>query len=471
MFEGINFRNKIIPVLFVLILIVMVFISVYISKSKEEIRSKATSTTATLFILPSNETFNIGDVKSFDLKLQFTGGSAAEKVDYIITEVQFPKQYLALPADKYVEATFSGQTNLDRIFQIDGPNEANFNGKILIEVGSARPGTGPSTNQVYTLARFYMKGIAQTPSTQTISLGYTMVVNNGSVEIPVTKQSATFTVASGAASTPSPSSVSTIIPTLTPSPSSVSTVIPTLQSSVTPSVTLPAPTATVTPSPSLTISPQPTPTSGPTPTISANTVYVRFGVKLFGTSSNPDIKAKLIVVDPEILQSESIGCFNSVNGKYIYNDIVLTVDDNGVYHPKASSAFSINSSTLTSTPDGWLPLSNLTPNKKYTVFVKGPKQRSVKMLSYTGLTGGGPYSYQNFDWSSKLLEPGDLPDPNHNNMQDCVINSIDVGLIIDRIGSTDQTALDIGDVNYDGIINGNDVAKVIYTLSQRPDDD
>lgn len=260
--------------------------------------------------------------------------------------------------------------------------------------------------------------------------------------------------------------------TLTPSstPASNPTISP---SSLTPTVT---PTITITPTITPTLTPSITPTpvasGSPTPTTNPSTIYLRFGVKLFGVSQTPDIKVRLIVVDPEVLISTDIGCLGSVNGKYIYSDITLTADSLGVYHPKQNTQFigSI-SSQLTTTADGFLPLSGLTPDKRYSIFVKGPIHRSMKMLSYTALSGGGPFSYQNYDWSSNLLEPGDLPDPNHNSQQNCVINSIDLGLITDRIGHTDQGALSIADVNYDGIVNGNDVAKVMYVLSSRPDDD
>ena len=69
------------------------------------------------------------------------------------------------------------------------------------------------------------------------------------------------------------------------------------------------------------------------------------------------------------------------------------------------------------------------------------------------------------------LTSEDLPDPNNNLTLDCTINSIDLSLIESRIGFTDISSLNIADVNYDSIVNGNDIAKVVNTLSIKPDDD
>jgi hypothetical protein len=55
--------------------------------------------------------------------------------------------------------------------------------------------------------------------------------------------------------------------------------------------------------------------------------------------------------------------------------------------------------------------------------------------------------------------------------QDCTVNSVDLSMLISRIGSIDAGNLAVADVNFDGIVNGNDVSKVVNTLSTKPDDD
>ena len=93
------------------------------------------------------------------------------------------------------------------------------------------------------------------------------------------------------------------------------------------------------------------------------------------------------------------------------------------------------------------------------------------MVTNFVLNSGRP-SAQELDWTDKPLEPGDLPDPvNNSGNQDCTVNSIDLSLIEARLSATDQTNLDIADVNYDSVVNGNDISKVVNTLSTRPDDD
>ena len=69
------------------------------------------------------------------------------------------------------------------------------------------------------------------------------------------------------------------------------------------------------------------------------------------------------------------------------------------------------------------------------------------------------------------LEPGDLPNPNDNLLQDCTVNSVDISLMVSRIGSTGGADLQVADVNFDGSVNGNDISKVVNTLSTKPDDD
>ena len=54
----------------------------------------------------------------------------------------------------------------------------------------------------------------------------------------------------------------------------------------------------------------------------------------------------------------------------------------------------------------------------------------------------------------KELFPGDLPW--HNGQQDNKINSYDYDYLIGLIPSTNESDLDIADINYDGVVNNND---------------
>lgn len=214
--------------------------------------------------------------------------------------------------------------------------------------------------------------------------------------------------------------------------------------------------------------------SSPTPGINPETVYIRFGVKLAGAEKTPEIKVRLTVKDPlkviENANSNTVdACNNPGTGVKFYKDIPLEADGNGIYHPKPGGKFTTeNGDTLIST-EGWIPLPGLIWGNKYSLSVKGPKHRNISMVDNKILSKGNPSS-QNFDWTTSPLEPGDLPNPNNNKAQDCIINSIDFSLIISRMAKIDQENLDIADVNYDGVVNGNDVSQVINTLSVKQDD-
>ena len=120
--------------------------------------------------------------------------------------------------------------------------------------------------------------------------------------------------------------------------------------------------------------------------------------------------------------------------------------------------------------NGWVTLTDVVPDRFYSLILKAPKFRGGLVAEHVNLISGQDNS-QIFDFSSNPLEPGDVPDPNNGLAQDCTVNSIDISLIVSRIGSTGTGELEVADVNFDNIVNGNDVAKVVNTLSTKPDDD
>ena len=207
-----------------------------------------------------------------------------------------------------------------------------------------------------------------------------------------------------------------------------------------------------------------------------NEPLVRFGVTLNHTQNNPDMYFKLRVKDdlffldnPNIPPSS---CEVAGPGEKDY--LVPMRFENGAYWPVSGvqllddSPDKINRPKLEVTPDGYVALPGIEGNKYYTLLVKTKKFRGSRMAQHLILLPGiNPV----FDWTAAPMEPGDLPDPNNNLIQDCTVNSVDISLIVGRIGMTDVPSLDIADVNFDAIVNANDVSKVVNTLSTKPDDD
>ena len=207
-----------------------------------------------------------------------------------------------------------------------------------------------------------------------------------------------------------------------------------------------------------------------------NEPLIRFAVTLNHTQNNPDMYFKLRVKDdlffldnPNIPPSSC-----EVPGPGEKDYLVPMRFENGAYWPVSGvqllddSPDDINKPKLDVTPDGYVALPGLEGDKYYTLLLKTSKFRGSRMAQHLYLVPGlNPV----FDWTADPLEPGDLPDPNNNLGQDCTVNSIDISLIVGRIGRTDTPSLDIADVNFDAIVNANDVSKVVNTLSTKPDDD
>ena len=262
-----------------------------------------------------------------------------------------------------------------------------------------------------------------------------------------------------------------------------------VSSTIVPTGPTQTPISTYTPTPTVT----PKPTSTPTPPldnpyaipigskqsltinigeVDPNAVHVRFGIKLETAHFKPEIKVRLKVVDLSAAPTPAPAdtCQTPGAGQYFYRDIPMVADNYGQYYPRKGATFKDSKGTVRIDDEGWVPLRDLAPNKAYALFVKGPKHRDIKMVENVTLKSAKPES-QYFNWTAKLLPAGDLPDPNNDLKQDCIVNSVDLTLAEDRIGKTDKPSLDIADVNYDNVVNANDVSKIVKTLTENDEDD
>lgn len=253
-----------------------------------------------------------------------------------------------------------------------------------------------------------------------------------------------------------------------------------------PSIT-PIPTNTPTP----TLTPVPTPLSGRDkymidvgdkqslvinigPSINP---LIKFKAKLSSLRSYPDLYLRLRVKDELAFmdsQNSSSSAVSTCNEAVLPDkDFIIPVKAAGdIYSPvqQISQPIPTGATVASVTADGWVILDGMVPGRYYTMYLKGPKTRKGKMLEHFMLQPEKGTS-QDFDWTGKPLDPGDLPDPNNGGKQDCTINSTDWSLEKSRIGSTDGDNLAVCDVNYDSICNAGDSVAVLDTLSKRPDDD
>lgn len=206
-----------------------------------------------------------------------------------------------------------------------------------------------------------------------------------------------------------------------------------------------------------------------------NNPQITFSAALAHTANNPDMYFRLRVKDELYFVDNpnanlNPSCNTAGEGEKDFHIPMSAV--NGVYRPVPSINIPPPSGVTAAnvTPDGWIILSGISPNRYNNFVLKAPKFRASKTAEHI-LLQTGQNTAHNFSWENNPLEPGDLPNPNSGDQQDCTVNSIDLSLIVNRIGSTVQSDLNVGDVNFDGIVNGNDVAKVVNTLSTKPDDD
>lgn len=383
-------------------------------------------TTATLYFDSSQLEYKKGEDKMLDLKVAFTNGSNTQKINYFKTAVVFSNIYLNLPSGVYVDTSMSG---LAKVFRVDGPTAANQSGKIIIELGANTPGSGPTTDGVLTIARITFRGITKTPSPQSITIDQSQIVDNQEKVIPYTTQATTYSISDD---------------------------------------TNGKNLVDIGDKQSLTIHV----TGGG----DKDTPFVKFKVKILSETA-PIIKARLKVIDLTKWAGTATAidtCYKPADGEYFFDEVPLEHvggdGDQKIYQPKAGATYKVNGAEKTITDDGWVGLFGVTPGKRLLLSVKGEKHRDIQMTDQIELVSSKVDS-QAFDWTTNYLEMGDVHDPNNSDRQDCTVNTVDISLIISRLGKTSDADLYIADVNYDGQVNGNDISQIVHTLSTKPDDD
>lgn len=452
-----------------LFLFIALILTLYLSRKSQDIRKKASSSSVVLSIYPSASdanTLNINEVRVFELKALFSDPDIGEKIDGIDLKLHFPNGYLYMPSGQYIDTTPSG---LDKTYRVDGPVVANNTGDIIIKMVTSIPDGGPPVAQAVTLARIYLAGKAVTPSDQFISIVSGLVYTNKSngVEIPATYNPAYFRI------------TNTVNPTVTSGPTNATE--PTAPVDVTLPVTTPGSgneeySIDIGDKNSLSID------------IGEGTggLPITFKAKLSKMMTSPDLYLKMRVIDEQMVMTQGVSagnsCNTSVNG---IQDFYISAksDGEGVYYPSSSakpvSQFALpgGSQIAAVDTDGkvTVPGISLGSNKYYTFILKGPKTRGVKVLEHYKTDSDAQTL---FDWTDKPLDAGDLPDPNTGSQQDCTINSIDVNQIISRLSvgldpdvTPDPADLNICDVDYNRVCNGQDVSHVVTNLQIKPDDD
>ncbi|MBM3283462.1 hypothetical protein FJY90_04365 [Candidatus Gottesmanbacteria bacterium] len=277
-------------------------------------------------------------------------------------------------------------------------------------------------------------------------------------------------------------------------------------------VTSITPTRVLTPSPTYILSPTSTPSPKETniPIGKKDSLSVvigqgraapniRFAVKLAHVQNTPDMYMRLRVKDELAFQDIILG--QSVDDQQNPEPedtcqspgfdemefwVPMRADGNKVYRPlaKISADLPAGKTPAVVSPDGWVTLVGVKTGRYSSIFIKAPKTRKTIMAQHILLENGFPAS-QDFSWTDNPLAPGDLFDPNNSLQQDCVVNSVDISLFSPRLASCcnkscnrsydsscpDWEKMTVADVNYDGAVDGNDISKVVDTLSTKPDDD
>ncbi len=204
---------------------------------------------------------------------------------------------------------------------------------------------------------------------------------------------------------------------------------------------------------------------------------IKFKAKLASLRAYPELYLKLRVKDElAFLDNQNnlaVSADTCNNPTLPDRDFLIPMKATGdVYSPvqQISQPAPAGSQVAYVDGNGWIILDGMVPGRYYTLYLKGPKTRKSKVVEHF-LLQPNQVSTQDFDWTGKLLDPGDLPDPANGNKQDCTINSADWSLEKTRIGANDGDNLAVCDVNYDGICNAGDSVAILDTLSKRPDDD
>lgn len=186
---------------------------------------------------------------------------------------------------------------------------------------------------------------------------------------------------------------------------------------------------------------------GPCSPAQDGVIKVNFKVKY----QDVDFKA----VDQKVLVKVKQGSYERT-----FTDINTVADDDGVY-------------------SGQVTLTDVAPGSSYAIFIKGPKHLAKKFCvnqpTKRCLSGDGKIvlttGVNTFDFSTLVLEAGDVPDPNNNNKQDGVANSADWSLVKSLLAKTDRASLDIADLDLDGKIGSNDFEMVKSTIETRYEDE
>ncbi|MBI2641198.1 hypothetical protein HYW87_01215, partial [Candidatus Roizmanbacteria bacterium] len=218
-------------------------------------------------------------------------------------------------------------------------------------------------------------------------------------------------------------------------------------------INTPAPSPTRTPTPSRT--PTPTqPVSGtPQPTPEEVTT-LDLKLKFQGIRGEPEtfynsLPVKITAISPTGEQSCAVGVFSA--------------DEKGVWSMEKVAWDEENCSSLM-TGEG------------YKIFIKGPKHLQKRVCENAPEeTFPGSYHCEEgaislvrgvneLDFSGIYMLVGDLPD------QDGVVNSYDISLVRNNIGSVEPSVLELADLNLDGIVDSQDYSLVIAALSIRSDE-
>lgn len=191
-----------------------------------------------------------------------------------------------------------------------------------------------------------------------------------------------------------------------------------------------------------------------------------------GTSSIPgaqnmklDIKLKLQGVAKKPITASPITVKVKLGGRMLaqttaYKTVTFSVGDDGIW--SGSADFSAP------------------PGDGYMLYVKGPKHLQKKVCDNAATEGsGGTYHCGDgkinlkagdnaLDFSKILMLVGDLPE---NGTQNGIIDSYDTSYVRQHLQSTKTDELAIGDVNYDGVIDGQDFSLVLASLSIKYDEE
>ncbi len=477
-------KNKQLAVIILLIfLLAAVFASVILVREQQRFEKQAASTSVTLSLQPSTNTFNIGQITTYNLFATFQNGSATEQVGYFQTKIIFPKDYIEV--DSSLDAIDTTPTGLGQVLRVDLPSTANETGQIIIRRGILTPtDPRPPTNQAMLMARIKFKGKQAVSTQQLISTdrSYTVVFNSDApdaVQIPVNDPTnAQFTVNPLAPTNTPTVTPTTIQPTNTPTPSPT-TIAPTN-----------TPTRTPTPTPTTVVGPTNTPTPSPTPNpnlVKVGTIYFKAKTGVSGSATvdfktTPQSRVSEQTTAVDIL-GQTTGLTFTIGGgitppagtpiisfNFQFRDIVRDIGQQTIIVRVKKGTFFKEFTNITSvhTANGIynalnVPLLGVSPGSDYEIFVKGPKHLAKGFKNITLVANNNSL----FDFTTSGLEPGDLPP------QDGVINSQDISRLIELLDVPSPTAADLNtaDLNYDGVINGGDVNELILTLSIKYDED